>query len=110
MKGRIDSRNASSVSKQQPLDNRMTAHSGFQDILAFIQQSRFRALQSVNRELVDLYWRIGEHLSQHIQTDGWGHGTVEDLAAWIPLPEPVAETPKQGVSNILIFKRAIPEG
>lgn len=85
MKDRIDSRKAS---KQPPLDNRMPAQSGFQDILAFIQQSRFRALQSVNRELVDLYWRIGEHLSQRIQTDGWGQGTVAELAAWITTQEP----------------------
>ena len=88
MNRRVDSRKASTDSQQPPLDSRIPVQSGFQDILVFIQQSRFRALQSVNRELVDLYWRIGEHLSQRIQTDSWGQGTVEDLAAWITSQEP----------------------
>lgn len=60
----------------------------FQPILALIQQSRHRALQAVNTELVDLYWRIGEHLSQKVQADGWGQGTVAELSAWLRQREP----------------------
>jgi len=71
-----------------PAEIRIQAQPGFQEILTFIQESRFRALQAVNTELVDLYWRIGEHLSRRIQVEGWGQGTVKELAAWIHAQEP----------------------
>lgn len=61
---------------------------GFQDILSFIQRSRYRALQAINKELVELYWRIGEHLDHHIRTQAWGQGTIEELAVWIQAQEP----------------------
>ena len=60
----------------------------FQPVLALIQQSRYRAMQAVNTELVDLYWRIGEHLSQKVRADGWGQGTVAELSAWLRQQEP----------------------
>ena len=60
----------------------------FQPILALIQQSRRQALQAVNVALVDLYWRIGEYISQKIQADGWGQGTVTELSAWLRHREP----------------------
>lgn len=74
--------------QHHPAEVRIQAQPGFQDILTFIQQSRFHALQAVNTELVDLYWRIGEHLSRRIQAEGWGQGTVKELAAWIQAQEP----------------------
>jgi predicted nuclease of restriction endonuclease-like (RecB) superfamily len=61
---------------------------GFQEILAFIYHSRYRALQAVNTGLLDLYWRIGEDISHKIQSDGWGQGTLKELAAWIQVQEP----------------------
>ena len=61
---------------------------GFQDILTCIQQSRYRALQAVNTELLDLYWRIGDEISHRVQDEGWGQRTVADLAAWIQTQEP----------------------
>ena len=64
------------------------AQPGFQDILNFIQQSRFHALQAVNTELIDLYWRIGEQLDRRIQEEDWGQSTVKQLAAWIQMREP----------------------
>ena len=63
-------------------------HLGFQDILTCIQQSRYRALQAVNTELLDLYWRIGDEISHRVQDEGWGQRTVADLAAWIQTQEP----------------------
>jgi len=60
----------------------------FQPILTFIRDSRQRALRAVNTALVDLYWRIGEYLSGRIQSDGWGQGTVRELATWLQRSEP----------------------
>lgn len=63
---------------------------GFAPILDFVRQARTRALATVNRELVALYWRIGEYLSHKIATDGWGQGTIRHLADWLAAQEPGA--------------------
>jgi predicted nuclease of restriction endonuclease-like (RecB) superfamily len=88
MKKRNPSRETTPRIKHETSAGDGPAQPGFQEILGFIRQSRFRALQAINKELVDLHWRIGEHLSQRIQADGWGQGTVEDLATWIVAREP----------------------
>lgn len=60
----------------------------FDVVVALIRDARRRALQSVNSELIDLYWRIGETISQRIADDGWGQGTVAELAAYIQHSNP----------------------
>jgi len=49
-------------------------------VLGLIEAARARAVAAVNAELVDLYWKIGEHISRKIAEEGWGRGTVEALA------------------------------
>jgi len=60
----------------------------FDVILGLIDAARTRALAAVNTELIDLYWRIGEHISQRIAANGWGEGTVEALAEYIRKRQP----------------------
>lgn len=55
----------------------------FDIVLGLIDAARTRAVAAVNTTLIDLYWSIGEYLTQKISSDGWGKGTVEDLAATI---------------------------
>ncbi len=55
----------------------------FNTVLGLIHAARTRAVAAVNTTLIELYWSIGEHLTQKIAHDGWGQGTVEDLAATI---------------------------
>jgi hypothetical protein len=38
---------------------------------------------AANKELIDLYWNIGEHISRKVAAAGWGQGTVEALAEHI---------------------------
>lgn len=52
----------------------------FSEIITLIQQARQRAVASVNRELIDLYWNIGAYISQKVETSEWGDGTVVQLA------------------------------
>jgi predicted nuclease of restriction endonuclease-like (RecB) superfamily len=40
--------------------------------------------------LIELYWTIGEHIARKIAEDGWGKGTVEELAAHIQERQPNA--------------------
>ncbi len=55
----------------------------FTQIVELIKQSKQRAFASINRELIDLYWKIGKYISNKIESDGWGKGTVEKLARYI---------------------------
>jgi hypothetical protein len=34
-------------------------------------------------EMIDLFWSIGEHISQKIAAEGWSQGTVEILVVTI---------------------------
>jgi predicted nuclease of restriction endonuclease-like (RecB) superfamily len=62
----------------------------FDDVLRLIDAARGRAVAAVNKELIDLYWTIGEHISRKIADDGWGQGTVETLAEYIRRRQPNA--------------------
>jgi len=52
----------------------------FAEVLALIAAARQRAYQAVNTSLIDLYWRIGEHISRKIASAEWGAGVVNELA------------------------------
>src|SRR5271157_4045555 len=45
-----------------------------------IRTARLRAAIGVNRELIELYWRIGKSLVERQRSDGWGKSVVERLA------------------------------
>ncbi len=55
----------------------------FVQIVELIKQSKQRAFASVNVELIDLYWNIGEYISKKSLSDGWGKSTVEELSRYI---------------------------
>ncbi len=60
----------------------------FEEVLRLIEAARDRAVSAVNKELIDLYWNIGEHISRKIAAAGWGQGTVEALAGHIRQRQP----------------------
>ena len=60
----------------------------FPPVLQLIQQAKSRALSTVNQQLLDLYWQIGEYLSLKVAEQGWGQGTVKELAKWLAEREP----------------------
>ena len=62
----------------------------FSPVLTLIRQAQSRALHSINRELIELYWQIGAYLHDKTQADGWGRGTVRELADWLAHENPDA--------------------
>ena len=60
----------------------------FQDVVRLIKDARFNAIKAVNTEMINLYWRIGEHISNKIQKSEWGDGIVMELANYIQKNEP----------------------
>lgn len=62
--------------------------SSFSEITELIQSAKQRAYRAVNTELVNLYWQVGEIISQKIESDGWGKGTIESLSGYIRNSQP----------------------
>jgi len=60
----------------------------FTEVIQFIKQARFNAIKSVNTELIDLYWKIGEYISKKIETAEWGQSIVDQLAKYLDRNEP----------------------
>ena len=52
----------------------------FDAVVNLIDAARSKALISANTILIELYWEIGRYISQKINNDGWGQGTVQHLA------------------------------
>lgn len=57
--------------------------SAFEEVLAFIEQSRAQASKAVNTVLIDLYWKVGEYVWHKIKNEGWGKGTVQALSSFV---------------------------
>ena len=60
----------------------------FTDIILLIKQSRTNAIKAVNAELINLYWNIGEYISNKIAQAEWGDAVVTELANYIQQTEP----------------------
>jgi predicted nuclease of restriction endonuclease-like (RecB) superfamily len=58
-------------------------HSGFDEVLSLIDSAKSRAIAAVNTVLIELYWSIGQYISKKIAEEGWGQGTVLELAETI---------------------------
>jgi predicted nuclease of restriction endonuclease-like (RecB) superfamily len=55
----------------------------FKEISAIIDRTRENVFRSVNRELISMYWDIGEFVSAKCKTDGWGKSVVSDFSKFI---------------------------
>jgi len=60
----------------------------FQEVLAMIKQARTKVAKAVNNGLIDLYWNIGEYISNKSKKDDWGSGTVKNLSEFLRKTEP----------------------
>ena len=65
------------------LEERSLKNNDFTEILSIISKAQSRALASVNREMITMYWEIGRIVSEKTASDGWGKSTVSSLAAFL---------------------------
>ena len=52
----------------------------FNEVSALINSARHQAMQTVNTQLIELYWQVGAHISRKIETAEWGDSVVGQLA------------------------------
>jgi predicted nuclease of restriction endonuclease-like (RecB) superfamily len=64
------------------------SHAEFAEVLTLIENARTRAVAAANTALIELYWQVGECISRKVASDGWGQGTVKELAEYIQKRQP----------------------
>ena len=67
----------------------------FAEVVSLIQQTRTHVIRLANTALIDLYWNIGQYISEKIEASDWGDGVVKQLADYIAKNAPEAK----GFSN-----------
>lgn len=55
----------------------------FEDVVTLIQGTRSEVIRVANTALIDLYWQIGDYISQKIAAAEWGDGVILQLADYI---------------------------
>ncbi|MBR6063647.1 MAG: DUF1016 family protein [Bacteroidales bacterium] len=55
----------------------------FENIAQQIRLARQTIFVSANRTLIDLYWRMGQVISEQVKSSGWGKSVVSKLAQYI---------------------------
>lgn len=55
----------------------------FDEIISIIDNARNRALKAVNAELIQMYWNVGEYLSDLCAKAGFGDKVIGEVAAYI---------------------------
>lgn len=64
-------------------------YSGFLgEVKARIRRGQYDALKAVNKELLSLYWDLGQSIHYRQETMGWGRSVVENLARDLQLEFP----------------------
>ncbi|MBD0404121.1 YhcG family protein [Flammeovirga sp. EKP202] len=55
----------------------------FEEFLKLIKVSKDKAIRSVNKDLIELYWNLGEYISKKCTLDNWGTNVVKQLSLYI---------------------------
>jgi predicted nuclease of restriction endonuclease-like (RecB) superfamily len=55
----------------------------FNEVIAIIENARENAFRAVNRELINMYWDLGEYVHRRAADGGWGKSVVKDFAEFI---------------------------
>ncbi len=71
----------------------MTQHpkpvdSSFVEISRMIAEARKNVFRSVNKELITLYWNVGEYIGKKVANEAWGKAIIENLARYLRREHP----------------------
>lgn len=55
----------------------------FSAVIEIIENAKLRALKAVNAELINMYWKVGEYLSELCLKSSFGDKSVDEVAAYI---------------------------
>ena len=55
----------------------------FHEFVRLIRQARYNVLKAATREIIDLYWKIGENVFEKAKNLKWELSAVQQLSAYI---------------------------
>lgn len=60
-------------------------------VITIIENAKSRALKSVNKELIQMYWEVGEYLSMLCAKSSFGDKIIDEVANYISHAAPAAK-------------------
>jgi len=60
----------------------------FSEIVLMIRQAQYNAMKVINKEMINMYWNVGQYISNQLETAKWGKAVVEKLAIYLSQNEP----------------------
>ncbi len=60
----------------------------FEEIRTLILIAKEKTSKVINKNLIELYWNIGKYISEKVNQEKWGNGTVEKLSNFLKINEP----------------------
>ncbi len=60
----------------------------FIEIRELIVRAKESSYKAVNKELIGLYWKIGEYISEKVSSSEWGKSVVSNLSNYLKRTEP----------------------
>jgi predicted nuclease of restriction endonuclease-like (RecB) superfamily len=70
----------------EPIDS--TLEKSFTEVVEMIQSAKQTIMQTVNAQLVELYWQVGAYISQKLKQSEWGDAVVPQLADYLNRTQP----------------------
>lgn len=72
------------------MSNGMTPqnHAEYYELISIIERARENAFRAVNRELISMYWDIGQYISEKAKDGGWGKSVVAHFAQFMQSEHP----------------------
>ena len=71
------------------MSNELTHNPGqFDEVIHIIDSARSCAMKAVNAELIQMYWSVGEYLSELCTNAEFGDKIIDDVAAYIAKENP----------------------
>ena len=66
----------------------LPASENFSEVISIIESARGRALKAVNAELINMYWQVGEYLSDLCNSASFGDKVIDEVADYISSAAP----------------------
>lgn len=63
-------------------------HAEYNELISIIERARENAFRAVNRELISMYWDIGQYISEKVKNGGWGKSVVSNFAQFMQFEHP----------------------
>lgn len=63
--------------------NLVPASNDFGEVISIIEDAKGRALKAVNAELINMYWEVGEYLSDLCAESSFGDKVIDEVATYI---------------------------